>query len=471
MKSLQLKMTVWIASVFFGLMFFILLLFNFFMFRAVYQQETRVLKNISRGILAELKAAKVRTRPIPPTVIARIQDKINFINRKRRMQFAILGADRKIWYRTPHFSGTLDERMFARRHRHLFLVGVGSGQEVGDFFSNWRFLFYYPGKQFYVLIQAHRDFELAEKFANGFGIVLLVVLAFSLPCGYFLSRRMLRPIEAIDQTVHEIRRGNLAARIPPYSSRDEMARLIETLNQTFAELEDSFSRIRQFSADAAHELNTPLTAIRGTLDVCLGKERTAEEYREVLADTANELQALSRLTHDLLLLAQPGDAAQRLHFAPLDLAVTVDECVARLEILAREKNLKFQVQPCEDCPRVRGDAILVERLTYNLLHNAVRFSPEQGTVTVLLEPDGDALRLDVQDQGIGIARADQQRIFDRFYQVEESRSAGSGLGLALVQWAVRLHHGQIEVESEVGKGSTFRVWLPIEADQNKSSSP
>ena len=275
-----------------------------------------------------------------------------------------------------------------------------------------------------------------------------------------VSRKILNPLDAIGAAVQRIRAGDLAARIARPESDDEVSRLIDTLNLTFDELQASFHRIQRFSADAAHELNTPLTAIRGNLEVCLGRERMVDEYQTVLAESVEQISSLSRLLRDLLLLAKPGSPQQKEHFTPVDCSAMAERAAEQAQLHGDSVGVRV-VREIEPGLVLAGNESLLLRLCYNLIHNGIRFSPAGSVVTVKLQRQGDAAVLEVMDRGIGIRPEDQAKIFEQFFPVEKSRNTGNGLGLSIVKWIVDLHGGRIEVESEPDCGALFRVTLPM----------
>ncbi|OGV85820.1 MAG: hypothetical protein A3K19_33775 [Lentisphaerae bacterium RIFOXYB12_FULL_65_16] len=513
MNRLRFKMTCRIAFFFFLIMIVLIGALLASTMRTLFRAERHTLKAVARGILGELHAAGSPVAAIPPHVIRAIGEKLAFVGDPGEYAYAIVSPRREWLYGTPEFSAPLPRRfplpapkrvLTLRRDdspefgdpkprglldtadphltlrdddppevqialdaetlnaedQHLFLQSVRSGRNLGDLLSEWRFLYRYEGDGYLIFVSNERHFEPVERFAYcALGAVLLAILM-AVPSGYFLTRRLLAPVEAIGETVARIKSGDLTARIPGGTGHDDISRLIERLNETFEQLDASFKHITQFSADAAHELKTPLTALRGNLEVCLARERAPEEYQLVLAESVEEVVSLSRIVDDLLLLAQPRYADPQRMFAPIDLAYAAHSMADRLEILAQERGVRIELSTTGPF-WVAGIASLLQRLCYNLMHNAVKFSPDGGTVTVLVESTGAQILLSVADQGKGIPPEDQARVFDRFYQIDRSRSGGGvGLGLALVKWITELHRGTISIQSEPGRGSTFRVTLP-----------
>lgn len=461
MKSFRSRVTLRIGLVFFGLLFTIFAALNVYMVHQLGHAAKIRLKTISRSILRELDTAGVPDRgPVPPQVIRSIDEKLSWIDHDKRLAYAIVSRDYRLLANTPGFSLPQNREFLAREHQRLFLASVDSGEGAEDLFSEWRYLYRYSGEngRFIIYSSDSGQYELVERLAEGMVAVLFLALLLAIPCGYVLARMVLRPIAAIGAVASCIRKGDLSARIEVPSSQDEIAVLARDLNSAFTELEASFQRARQFSADAAHELNTPLTSLRGNLEVCLSKERSVSEYQAVLGESVTEIALLSNMVRDLLLLSAPG-RNRRQHFRKLSLADTVSESIERLGPVAMEREIEI-ISDLDTGVIVLGDMSLLPRLSYNLLHNAIRFSHPGSSVSVVVGRMDGAAVLEVHDSGIGISRENQERIFERFHQIDSSRSTGSGLGLSIVQWIVELHSGRIGVNSELGKGSCFRVTLP-----------
>jgi len=461
MRVFQLKLTAWIAAGFFALMLVVLIAFNFYAIHRILRDADDRMETLSEGIMAELTAHGTPPGgPVSPAAIASIDSHLAFATRHRRVGYAIVSLSHEVLYQTPGFSLPREAAFLARERRRPFIVRVESeGDDLEDALSEWHVMFRCPGKDVIVFISDRSEYELVEKILEGMGIALGLAVLLALPLGHLMSRKVLASLDAIDEAVQRLRQGDLSARIATAHSQDEVARLIEALNRTFDSLQASFERIQRFSADAAHELNTPLTALRGSIEVCLGRERTTAEYQAVLTECLEQITTLSRLLKDLLLLARPGTAEQRRLMAPVNASDLVDQVVRQ----ARAANAGSAVRvDCDIQPDIVLNASegLLRRLCHNLVDNALRFSGKAGAVSISLRRQADAAVLEVRDQGIGIAAADLDRIFEPFYQVEESRSVGTGLGLAIVAWIVELHGGAITVESTPGQGTRFRVTLP-----------
>ncbi len=308
---------------------------------------------------------------------------------------------------------------------------------------------------------------------NDFLQNLLLVLVISVPtlifiaglAGYFLAGKALKPIREIAAATREITANNLEERIVVDVPRDEVGQLSETINEMLDRLSQSFNQVKQFTADASHELRTPLTILRGEVEIGLRGDRTAEEYREILISNLEEVERMSRIVSDLLLLSKADIGQESLAMESVDLHHLLSELLGQFAVLAEQKGITLESE-LETVPTVAGDCLRLRQMAANLLVNAIRYTPPGGSIVVRLFPCEDGgVSLVVEDTGIGIPTDDLPRIFDRFYRVDKARSrqeGGSGLGLSIVKWIVDAHQGTIAVTSVLGSGTTFTVVLPVD---------
>ena len=228
-----------------------------------------------------------------------------------------------------------------------------------------------------------------------------------------------------------------------------------------ARLEASFNRVRQFTADASHELRTPLTILRGETEIALRTERTVNGLRKTLLSNLEEIDRLSKIINDLLLLSRMDSGREEFHLQEISLDRIVEEKYEQMRTLAKEKGVVMEMERKESLS-VRGDPVKLRQLLLNLLDNAIKYTPEGGKVWLSLERSNGFARITVADTGIGIPEEDLPHIFDRFYRVDKARrDGGSGLGLSICKLIVEAHKGRIDVDSKPGAGSTFRVYLPL----------
>jgi heavy metal sensor kinase len=295
-------------------------------------------------------------------------------------------------------------------------------------------------------------------------IAIPLALALAAGGGIFLARRALKPVDKIAQTAQEIEESDLSQRIN-VNTKDELGRLAATLNAMIGRLEKAFQRQKQFTSDASHELRTPLAVIEAESSLALQKERPSSDYRQSLEVISQESRQMSSLIDQLLTLARADAGKEQWNFTEVNLGKLIANLTTDVEVLCQEKGLSFQLcQPLDLV--VKGDEARLRELFMNLLDNAIRYTPTPGTVSVSLRREGQMAVVAITDTGVGIPAEDIPFIFERFYRVDKSRSraeGGSGLGLAICRHIAEAHGGKIEVESQVGAGSTFSVWLPLQS--------
>jgi signal transduction histidine kinase len=287
--------------------------------------------------------------------------------------------------------------------------------------------------------------------------------------GAFLARTALRPIQAITRTTQQITQAqDLGQRIPVVVPNDELGRLTETINGMLARLEELFQTQQRLVADVSHELRTPLTTIQGNLDLLRrGAADDPETRTSALRAIADETTRMRRIVNDLLLLAQ-ADAGLQLYRQPVEVDTLLLEVYRQAQVMAKGVAVRLGA---EDQALVLGDADRLRQVLLNLVDNALKHStPGSGEVTLTLRRAAGWVQVGVEDNGAGIAPEDLPHIFERFYRADRSRShhGGSGLGLAIAKWVAEAHGGRIEVESRLGRGSTFTLWLP---ELKASSAP
>lgn len=305
------------------------------------------------------------------------------------------------------------------------------------------------------------DKQLGELMAI---LLLLGPLAVSCSLGgaYLLARQALAPVERMAATADEITATQLDRRLHEPNPDDELGRLARTLNGMIARLERSFEEVRRFTADAAHELRTPLAILRNEAEVALRIPRESEQYRDCLENMLEEIDHLSRLSEALLFLFRE-DAGLGAHTGDvLSLDQIVRAVADDIRVVAAEQNQELMVDALAPC-HVLGNAEQLRRLLFNLLDNAIKFTPAGGSIGIRVERQKGQARVIVSDAGIGIAPEHLTRIFDRFYRVDSARSrrtGGNGLGLSICKSIAEAHQGFIEVVSQPGKGTQVTLTLP-----------
>jgi heavy metal sensor kinase len=308
------------------------------------------------------------------------------------------------------------------------------------------------------------DLRQSDRIMLWSGLVTLLLAPLG---GYALAGRATRPIAKIIATTARLQPSRLDERLPLRGTGDELDQLSQTINGMLDRIASYIDRNREFVANAAHELRSPLTAIRSTVEVALNRTRSPEEYATLLTDVMEECSRLAGLVNRLLLLAE-GDAGR---LGARDQSVRLDrvvrEALDMFEGVAEARGVRLHANPLAAVV-VPGDEFHLRQVVRNLIDNAIKFTPDGGQVEVAIAVDGDGrrARLTVRDTGIGIPAADLPRIFERFYRADKARTregrvGGHGLGLSICQSIVTALDGEIRVESTPGQGSTFTVVLPL----------
>jgi heavy metal sensor kinase len=315
--------------------------------------------------------------------------------------------------------------------------------------------------------------EALERYSLALLLLIPAVLAAASVGGYWMSRRALAPVDRIIRDAQSIGSRSLQKRLDVPATGDELQRLSQTLNQMLERLDLAFRRITQFTADASHELRTPVSVIRTTAELALRRPRSTSDYESALRDILAQSERTTELVDSLLTLARADTGSQDLQRVPVDLAEVIGDAVATGRRLAATKGLEFKVTIEQPNLKILGDAQALRRLALILIDNAVKYTETPGAVEVRIGSSGGSALLEFHDTGIGIPPEDLPHIFERFYRADPARGSeagGAGLGLAIAHWIVQNHSGEIAVESSPGCGSRFRVSLPLEGHADSASS-
>jgi signal transduction histidine kinase len=290
----------------------------------------------------------------------------------------------------------------------------------------------------------------------GIGTVGLLV-------GWFFTRKMTRPLQDLVSTTETVASGKLSARVPEPDSSGELAELTRLFNQMLERIEHLVNTMNESLDNVAHDLRTPLTRLRNSVESVMTREAvTPEELREALLDAAEETERIQTLLTALMNLAEAGAGTLRLNRKPIQLDELVREICGLYELLAEEKSLSLRQALPEHPVTLEADPVRLRQALGNLLDNAIKFTPDGGTVTLSVRTEPYRAILEVQDSGIGISAEDQPRIFERLYRADKSRrTQGLGLGLSLVQAIVQAHGASIHVSSTPHQGSTFQIVFPL----------
>ena len=320
-------------------------------------------------------------------------------------------------------------------------------------------------------IQMVASLRPVQNSLEGLGRVEILLFPFALFISAIgsavLVSRSFKPIRQVIATAQKINSGNLRQRLVEASSGDEIQKLTQTLNQMLERLEASFKQMIQFTADASHELRTPLTVIRGNLELVLRNKTDGyplmAEVQEPLAQTLEEAERLSKTVSQLMELTQLDSGEIQLEHDVFDLTELVATTADQMKLLAEDKQIQLETQLSPQV-KVQGDRYRLKQLLLNLIDNAIKYCPAGTRIQIRLAPADSGCVLGVKDNGPGIPRGEIQSLFDRFYRIDKVRSreiGGSGLGLSICKSICEAHGGSIEAESDLGRGCTFRVTLPL----------
>jgi heavy metal sensor kinase len=282
--------------------------------------------------------------------------------------------------------------------------------------------------------------------------------------GYWLSGRAMAPIDEITRAARDIGERNLSKRLPLPQARDELRRLSETLNSMLSRLEAAFKRIVQFTADASHELRTPIAIIRTTAEVMREQPRTVAEYEEANTQIVSEAERTSELIENLLTLARADSQAAQFVFYDLNFNKIVNEVLVSVAPLAEVQGFRLNTKISGSPVVIVGDRDAIRRLIIIFVDNAIKYSSPGSNIWICVDADQNGASFEVRDEGIGISDNDLPHIFERFYRADKARSrdmGGAGLGLSIAKWIADAHRASIEVHSELGRGSTFKVKFPV----------
>jgi heavy metal sensor kinase len=303
-----------------------------------------------------------------------------------------------------------------------------------------------------------------HSFRQNLLLSALALLLFASGVGFWLSRKALAPVDAITRTARNINAGNLNSRLEKLNTGDELQRLSDTLNEMLARIESAFQRVSQFTADASHELRTPISLMRTEAEIALRKSRDEGEYQEALRHILFEAERTSTLIEKLLSLARADAGRELLDIRPMNLRETVQRVASDWSQVVTNHRLNFTQDITDTDLFIAGERTAVIRLANILLDNAVKYTPPGGSVEIKLHAQNGNAVFSVGDTGIGISDEDQPKIFERFYRADKARSrefGGAGLGLAIAHWIVEQHSGSIDVKSSLGKGSQFDICFPL----------
>ena len=316
-----------------------------------------------------------------------------------------------------------------------------------------------------ILLQSlHRQNEFLENLAGTFAVVIPLTLVLASAGGYFLARRSLSPVVAMSDQAKQIGASNLRERLSVKNSNDELGQLALSFNQLLQRLDTSFEQQQRFTADASHELRTPVAILFGEADVALSQStRSPEEYRETLNILRSEAGRLKDIVEGLFTLTRADAGQYPLTISAFYLDELVSECARHLRTVASAKAVELSCDARKELP-IRGDEGLLRRMLLNVLDNAIKYTPARGKVAISCQICESGYCVTVRDTGCGIPSDLHERIFERFFRVDKVRSrnegGGAGLGLSISAWIAEAHGGRIELSYSNEDGSLFSIFLP-----------
>jgi heavy metal sensor kinase len=293
------------------------------------------------------------------------------------------------------------------------------------------------------------------------GFPVLIILAVG--GGYFLVERSLSSVSAVMRAAEDISLHNLSKRLPIVHTGDKLEQLSQALNRMIGRLEESFQHVSRFTADASHELRTPLTLMRGELELIVEQPHLPADLRQQVGNVFEETERLMRITEGLLSIARLEAGEIKMELGIFDLSELTASTADQLRLLAEEKHITLQVST-KATIHVQGDAARIKQVIVNLIDNAIKYTPENGVVHVLVRSENSRAKFEVQDNGIGIAPEHISHIFDRFYRTDAARSrgvGGTGIGLSIVRSICHAHGGSVDIQSTEGKGTKVILELSL----------
>jgi heavy metal sensor kinase len=385
-------------------------------------------------------------------------------------------ASSGISFPPPEFPSpaSFQEFLEASSHAERFFGKVRGGKDGYRAFAR-RFSARGNNYTLVILQSLHAQKEMLEEVTATFAWVIPIAILLASVGGYFLARKSLAPVVAMSSQAGRIGAANLHERLAVQNEKDELGHLARSFNSLLDRLSESFERQRRFMADASHELRTPVAILRGEAEVALSQpSRPPAEYQESLSVLHHEAERLTRIVEDLFTLTRADAGQYPLQPRDFYLDELIAECVHSARTLAMAKKISLAFDGAAECP-IHADESLLRRMLLNLLDNAIKYTPEDGRVTVACHRNGQEYALSIADTGIGIPAELRPRIFERFFRADKARSrsesdgGGAGLGLAISRWIAEAHQGRLELTRSDSTGSTFTAHLP--ANPGHTASP
>jgi len=292
-----------------------------------------------------------------------------------------------------------------------------------------------------------------------------IYILFATLSSLFLTSRALTPIDSITKTANIIEKGDLSKRITTPKVNDEVGRLARTFNKMIERIENSFNKEKRFTADASHELKTPISVISATAEEALIGENKTEDYKKAFRAIIDESKNVSFLISQLLFLVRSEEGKEYLNLEKISLTLIAESVVNQIKDLAKRKDIKMSINSTQDF-KLMVDQTLITVLFLNIIKNSIKYNKNGGFINIRLFKKENNVIIIFEDNGIGISKEDLPYVFDRFYQASRARTGkGSGIGLAIVKEITELHNGKISIKSKLGKGSQVKVSLPLKFNE------
>ena len=373
----------------------------------------------------------------------------------------MLDSRGQIYAETPGMSQLLSPEIFPGAHQPESALRGVKRYRAGPKLFSLVTLNGESGGQVYAL-QLAQDRSSDERVEREFAVLSIIILSASIAVAaviaVMVTRRGLRPLREMTQSIARVGPTHLKERLAPADWPHELQPLAHAFEDMLKRLDDSFTRLSQFSADLAHELRTPIANMLGEAQVALTRDRSAAEYREIIESTIGECERLSGIVDNLLFVARVDAERESVERKRFDARAAVERIAAFYQTAADDRHVTIR---CSGEAQIYADPNLFERALGNLLDNALRFTPENGSIEIVLSENNASFEIAVTDNGSGIASEHLPRVFDRFYRADSSRSSdGAGLGLALVKSIAELHGGSATIQSQPGQGTTVKLMFP-----------
>lgn len=369
----------------------------------------------------------------------------------------VFASSRMSYWKNVHVSQTALRKLATQKLNIFETVEIPSTRQKA------RILYSYVAAN--AILQTGVAMDVYSKFLSAFKLVFIsamgFIVLFSAVSGWLLVRETLSRVETITQTAQNISGSNLEARVRGTGNKDELDHLVITFNSMLDRIEELVKSIREMSDNIAHDLKSPVTRIRGFAELALVHEENIEDYRIMAANTIEESDRLLDMINTMLIISKAEAGEGDYTFNTINLTAMIREACDLFAPLAEDKRISFSNEIEEDI-FVEADIRMLQRAFSNLLDNAIKYTPKDGMIRITAILENQAVSIKVKDTGIGVLPEFHEKIFDRFFRVESSRtSSGTGLGLSLARSIIRQHKGEIHVTGNLNKGSVFEIRLPI----------